>query len=79
MRCDPCWRGSPEASGEPYPVITWAALWRHDVGTSVTVATCPGMRATIEGVVSVLWCYSDASCHTWFCGWRGYGVLVLVV
>jgi hypothetical protein len=74
---DPCWRRSPEASGGPYPVATWSALWRHGVGTSGIIATCPGMCATVEGVVSVLWCCSDASCHTWSCGWRG--VLVLVV
>jgi hypothetical protein len=35
------------------------------------------MCATTEGVVYVLWCCSDAPCHTWSCGWRG--VLVLVV
>jgi hypothetical protein len=75
--CDPCWWRSLEASGGRYPVVTWSALWRHDVGTSGTAATCPGMCATVDGVVSILWCCSDAPCHTWSCS--RCGVFVLVV
>jgi hypothetical protein len=58
-------------------VATWSALQRHGVGTSGTAATCPDMCAIVEGVISVLWCCSDAPYHTWSCGWRG--VLILVV
>jgi hypothetical protein len=58
-------------------MATWSALWRHGVGTSGIVATCPSMCATVEGVVSVLWCCSDTPCHTWSYGWRG--MLILVV
>jgi hypothetical protein len=58
-------------------VVTSSALRRHGVDTSGTATTCLGMWATIEGVVSVLWCCSDAPYHTWFYGWRG--MLVLVV
>jgi hypothetical protein len=54
MWCDPCWRRSLEASGGPYPVATWSALWRHGVDTSSVVATCPGMCATVRGVVFCL-------------------------
>jgi hypothetical protein len=36
-----------------------------------------GMGITIEGVVSVFWCCSDAPCHSWSCSRRG--MLVLVV
>jgi hypothetical protein len=77
MWCDPCWRRSPEASGRPYLMAIWSALWRHGVGTSGTVAIGLGMCTTIEGVVSVLWCCSDAPFHTWSIGW--HGILVLVV
>jgi hypothetical protein len=31
-----------------------------------------GICATVEGVVSVIWYYSDTPCHIWSCGWRGY-------
>jgi hypothetical protein len=65
--------------GGPYPVVTWVALWRHGVGSSGSIATCLGMRTTVDGVFSILWCCSDAPCHTWSCGWHGYGMLVLVV
>jgi hypothetical protein len=58
-------------------VATWSALWRHGVGTSGMVAACPGMCATIKGVVSVLRCCSDVPYHTWSCSRRG--MLVLVV
>jgi hypothetical protein len=45
-------------------VATWSVLWRHDVDTSGTAATCSGMCATAEGVVSVFWYYGDVPYHT---------------
>jgi hypothetical protein len=33
-------RERAEASGGPYPMASWPALWRHGVGTSGTAATC---------------------------------------
>jgi hypothetical protein len=65
------------ASGEPYLVATWSALWRHGVGTFGTVAMCLGMGTTVGGVVSVLRCCSDAPCHTWSCSQHDMFVLVV--
>jgi hypothetical protein len=47
-----------------YPVATWSVLWRHGVGTSGTAATCPGVCANAEGVVSVFRYCSNLPCHT---------------
>jgi hypothetical protein len=58
-------------------VTTWSVLWRHGVGTSGTAATCPGMCATAEGVVSIFWYCSDVPYHTWSCSQRGVFVLVV--
>jgi hypothetical protein len=61
----------------PYPVAMWSALWRHGGGTSGTAATCPGMCATVGGVVSLLRRCSDVPCHTWSCSRRGVFVLIV--
>jgi hypothetical protein len=58
-------------------VASWFVLSRHGVGTFGTAALCLGLCATVEGVVSVLWCRSDVPCRTGSYGW--HGVLILVV
>jgi hypothetical protein len=67
----------PQGLGGPYPVATLYALWRHGVGTSGTPATWLGMRAIVEGVVSVFRYCSDVPRHSWSCSWRGLFVLVV--
>jgi hypothetical protein len=67
----------PGGLGGPYLVVVWSALWRHDVGTSSTTATCSGTCATAEGMVYVFWHFRDVPCHIWSCSRRGMFVLVV--